>query len=253
MQVQRLAMGQYLVTLDGLGAAGESGGNVMVTAYGRAPSVCQPSRWITSTGNLQAYVNCFSTRGGPIDSQFTMTAHYPERAGLGYAYTWANNPTMSTYTPVAGYTYNPAGGSTSIQRTGVGAYQVTFAGVGTSMAASGGQVQVSAYGPTFAQCNVGSWSKNAGALRVNVRCYDDVRAPKDNLFVAYVTWAGEHYPLTQSYAWSDSAVPPAAYAPSAPYSLGTGNAVNRLGTGSYRVTLGPSDAYQLLPSRRRYT
>jgi hypothetical protein len=65
VQISRSAVGRYLVTFNGLGAALLDGGDVQVTGYG-SNSQCKVESWGTSTVN----VRCFAPGGASVDSFF---------------------------------------------------------------------------------------------------------------------------------------------------------------------------------------
>jgi hypothetical protein len=91
----------------------------------------------------------------------------PASTENGYA--WANNSTISSYTPTTTYSFNSLKGSVNISRSGVGTYTVRFDRLGGGTL--GGNVQVTAYGSDAATCKVGSWSFAPTDFIANVRCF----------------------------------------------------------------------------------
>lgn len=226
VSVTRLESGKYRVDLGAIVSG--AGGNVQVTAYGLNANYCNIVNW--SSGS--AYVNCFKADTTPGDAQFSL---FILKAAAGeandeLAYVWANNPTTGSYTPNPGYSYNN-GNPVSINRTGIGTYTISL---GTIVAAAGGNVQITAYGPDNKRCKVKNWS--AGKVRVN--CFNGAGKPINSQFSLLFIRAN----LSDegiAYVWANS--PAAAnYTPNGAYSFNLGNPVSitRQSAGIYQVHLG---------------
>ena len=160
----RDGVGAYRVVFSGMGArlpAG-SGGHVQVNAVGTGKGHCMVSEWGGSP-DLVVSVACFSPTGARADAKFTALVT-PPAAHL--AYVWADQPTLSSYTPDARYSSNPVGGAVTIKRTGVGLYDIRWTGIDAEIRGLGNP-QVTAWGYNNAQCKVSGFSTEV----VSVRCY----------------------------------------------------------------------------------
>jgi hypothetical protein len=112
----------------------------------------------------------------------------------GSGYVWANNPTVSSYTPNPAYSYNSPGGAITINRSSVGVYAVRFSGLGES-GKPGGNVQVTAYGSGSESCKVVSWNSGGADFIVNVRCFNTAGNLVNSRYTVLVT-----LPATQEQA-----------------------------------------------------
>ncbi len=96
------------------------------------------------------------------------------------AYAWVDGNCSVNPAPncllAAGYAYNPAGPPPTSSRSSAGNYIITFPGL--TGGASGGHVQVTAYGGGNAQCKVESW----GAPSAAVRCFNVTGVAVDSMF-----------------------------------------------------------------------
>ncbi len=147
---------------------------------------------------------------------------------------WANNPRAPSYKPSAQYMNNPRG-PVRVKRRGPGEYVVEFSGVGKGTK-SGGNVQVTSYGPGNHWCKVVSWT---GKLNVKVKCFDTHGRPKDGQFTALVTMAGRGgrgNSRTVAYAWGNNKTG-SSYTASSQYAHNFGQPVQvrRNGVGKYEV------------------
>jgi hypothetical protein len=146
-------------------------------------------------------------------------------------YAWVDCDTTSC-TPHPTWSYNTSGGAISSTRLSTGRYSVRFAGVGTP----GGNVHVSAYGATAANCKVVSWYPSGGDQIVDASCFSPSGAPVDSRFtVNYTQPIGPGGQI--AYAWADQ--PSAAsYTPHRDYQYSnTGGVltVKRTARGAYTV------------------
>jgi hypothetical protein len=164
IRVFRTGIGVYQVRFTGLGRrALSNGGHVQVVAVGTTNYHCKVVSWFGNP-DLVVNVRCRTRGGAPVNWRFNVLFLLPNNH-LGYA--WANQPSTPSYTPSTFYSWNSEGGSVQITRRGTGLYTVTFNGLSADLL-DGGDVQVTAYGSTNAQCKVESW----GSQSVNVRCFD---------------------------------------------------------------------------------
>jgi hypothetical protein len=124
--------------------------------------------------NLFVSVVCFNRAGNPIDAKFNVLFLLPSDH---LAYAWANNSGSPSYTPSSSYSTNPSGGGITATRSGTGQYTMTWTGAGGEFL-DGGDVQVTAYGGSNAQCNVIGW----GTETVFVACFDPTGVPVDTLY-----------------------------------------------------------------------
>jgi hypothetical protein len=104
---------------------------------------------------------------------------------MGFA--WAHHPTAPSYTPSATYAYNSSGGPITATRTGTGQYAMTFTGLG-GQGRAGGNVQVTAYGPSSDTCKVYWWSSGGSDFRANVRCFTPNGRLVNTRYTILVTW-----------------------------------------------------------------
>ena len=146
IQVIRVGVGVYRVTFNGFGAllsGSGSGGHVQVSAVGPGKQHCKVRVWDRDAVD----VLCYTRAGAPVDTKFNVLYLAPSNR---LAYAWADQPSTTSYGPDPFYS---TGGPTSITRSGTGQYTVSWAGIASQLL-QGGNVQVTAYGPGNAQCNV---------------------------------------------------------------------------------------------------
>jgi hypothetical protein len=177
--IDRLGAGFYEVTFPGLA---DTGGTVMVTAYGTTSHRCNLAGWSPSGADQSVFVSCFDSAGAASDTRFVATFVHDNGltpAADRWAYVWANEPASGSYTPDAAYQLSSLPGSASIVRSGVGVYAVTLPG---HAGPDGTHVQVSSYGTIGRHCNVSSWGSSGADMVVNVRCFDSAGAPVDAAF-----------------------------------------------------------------------
>lgn len=231
--------GQYTVIMPGLGAAASGGGagyggNVQVTAYGGGQERCKVEHWVPSGRDLHIKVRCHDAFGVPVDALFSAFYHHskalqPRQAG----YVWADQPTAAWYTPNLLYQANSKGGTNTVHRIGVGRYRVSFAG----FTRVGGDVQVTAYGPTSEHCKVVFW----GVSTVDVACYRANGSPADSRFsVLYTDQGTPTAPgLHGAYLWANQPTSAAWYAASSTYRWSSASSIwaRRTGPGAYEVLL----------------
>jgi hypothetical protein len=169
---------------------------------------------------------------GDIEPAFVSTA---------WAYAWAQQATGS-FIADPSYSRNSSGDpfgqgvNNTITQLGTGRYHVRFPGIGT---ASGGNVQVTAYGSGSQFCKVQSWTDSGGGVDVYVNCFTAGSAAIDTRFsVAYLRKSGTGS-TEEAYVWADDPAA-ASYTPSLTYqfnSSGAQNTIARQGVGVYAVTL----------------
>ncbi len=175
--ITRSSVGSYSVNFANQNL---NGGTVQITSYGSGNSNCYSGGW----GGTFANVECQNASGAAVDSYFVIAIIPAGVSPSGLAFTWANNSTASSYTPVSTYTYNP-GGPVSITRNGPGNYNVTFTGIDTAEI-SGGDVRATAYGTTN-RCKVFSWGSGGGSdIVANVGCYNISGTPSDSVYEVLV-------------------------------------------------------------------
>ncbi|WP_437998121.1 hypothetical protein WMF26_47500 [Sorangium sp. So ce185] len=187
--IERQGVGRYAVTLPSQTAAG---GTVEVTAYGPGSEHCKVSSWAQSGDDAVVYVRCFDSSGAPSDGRFTLNFGRSTQVNgaLSYSYAWAHDATAAAYTPSLSYQKGYIAGdvgdvTTDITagRTSAGRYVVNLPG----MAATGSNVQVTAYGTGSEHCKVVSWSGDAAETQAYVACFDASGAAADARFVIVFT------------------------------------------------------------------
>lgn len=75
--IKRSGTGQYQVVFSGLGGKGKAGGHVQVSSYGKGSAYCKVNNWNSGRKDFVVSINCFSARGRPEDSQFTVQVSWP--------------------------------------------------------------------------------------------------------------------------------------------------------------------------------
>jgi hypothetical protein len=175
--VYRTEVGRYEVVFANLTKASSPliSGHVQVKAVGTGKAHCILEDWNgTIAPDARIEVRCYTPAGVLVDSKFTVLFQHP-RSNL--AYTFANQETTSTYSPIAGYTSNPAGGAVTVTRGGVGDYTVVWNGVDPEII-EGGTVQVSSASARN-QCKATSLFETG----VTVHCFGPTGAPADAPFL----------------------------------------------------------------------
>jgi hypothetical protein len=171
-RIYRDGVGRYRVVFTGLGArlTPGVGGHVQVNAVGTNKVHCIMDHW-GGFSDLEVTVACYSPAGARADAKFTTLFTLP---AAHLAYVWADQPTLSSYTPHSAYRWNPVFGAVTITRNGVGAYTVRWTGVDAEIR-DFGNAQVTAWGYNNAQCRVN------GQLfdYVSVQCHGANGAPID--------------------------------------------------------------------------
>lgn len=182
INITRSGAGTYAVRFAGLGGGASAGGNVLITAYGGGSEACKVVNWNSAGADFTANVRCFNAGGIGVDTLYTIRVvmNNPGNPAHGNGYAWADNPTSASYTPSTMYSFNSSGGPISITRSGVGMYAVRFSGLGGG--SSGGNVQVTAYGPDADACKVVSWSFAPADFIANVRCFRSGGGPVDTRY-----------------------------------------------------------------------
>ena len=172
IRIFRSGVGMYQVDFTGLGnLTAANGGHFQAVAVGTTASYCNVGTWAGSP-TLSVNLQCFSGTGALTDTAFNVLFVLPSTE---VAYAWADQPTSSSYTPSTFYSWNPTGGSISITRSATGSYTVFWSGF---VLLDGGDVQVTAYGGSNAQCKVIGWGSN----NASVRCFNPGGAPVDTWY-----------------------------------------------------------------------
>jgi hypothetical protein len=186
--IVRNGVGNYTVNMPFIGA---SHSTVKVTAYGGDSTQCQSNGW-GGSGLVKANVLCHDVFGTPVDAMFTL-AYTVKSSMLGvdgrkYGYAWANAPTAPSYTPNPKFQWDSATNAPDItvNRLGTGVYTVVMQGLGPPGGTfqPGGNIQVTGWGPSVAQCNTDLGEAFApNELDVDVYCIDQGGNPIDAFFV----------------------------------------------------------------------
>jgi len=235
--------GLYSVTLPGQGA---KAGTVQVTAYGEDAAYCKVQSWAPSGADQRVLVRCFDPTGAPADSRFTLAyANLTGNRTQGLAYVFGNQPTVASYTPPLNYQYNSTGATNTITRTAgqAGVYTINAPG----LAASGGHVQVTAYGTGGEWCTAWNWGPSGADLHIQIRCYNAAGAPADSRFT--MSYARNGNILGQSVCCGPDGHPTSylfahdptnpSYEPAAVSRFLSGTSrVTRLAKGRYQVNYG---------------
>jgi hypothetical protein len=157
-KIVRHGVGNYTVKLPFIGA---SHSTVKVTGYGNDSTECQSNGW-GGSGQVSANVLCHDASGNPVDAMFTLTYTIKSSllgvTGRKYGYAWANNPTSGVpYTPNPSFQWDSATNAPDITVVpqGTGVWKVVMQGLGPPGGSfqPGGNIEVTAWGPTVAQCN----------------------------------------------------------------------------------------------------
>lgn len=125
----------------------------------------------TAVDALEAKVNTIVGTNLPLASK---------QGKMGYALINLGNSTSNT--PDRTFSFNSSGGDIMALHLGVGSYGIIFDGLGAG-AASGGHVQVSAYGSAgTATCHTSGWDTASLNATINVLCQDFAGAAVDSQF-----------------------------------------------------------------------
>ena len=127
--------------------------------------------------SLTALITAAAFAAGFVTVATARTANAAENMGQVAAYVWANDKASASYTPNASYSFNQKKAANTVKKSGPGAYTVSLGGITTS----GGNAQVTAYGPGAEHCRVVSWTPAGGGMDVKVACFNGT-APADAQF-----------------------------------------------------------------------
>src|SRR5262249_48696483 len=132
-----------------------------------------------------------------------------------YAYVWANDATLASYTPTTDHQFNSAGFTNTITHDSIGHYAVHLPGLNGG--ANGGTVKVTPEHHDL--CNVSSWGSNDVEVTVFVRCFKLDGTPTNARFtMAYankVNLLGSN--KGYAYAWANKSSS-ASYTPDTHFS-----------------------------------
>jgi hypothetical protein len=182
-------------------------------------------------------IQCFTVKGMPADTPFTMSYTNPASLGYDLAYVLANQPKTGTYVPSPSYQANSSGAANQIHRQGIGSYLVKLPNLGKT----GGHVQVTAEGAGPARCKVARWDPHPNEKDIKVICHTPSGKLVNSKFtLTYVrngNLLGRPVGHPAAYAWANR--PGASsYTPELIRQF-TGSpsriTINRLDTGSYAV------------------
>ena len=187
IRVERLELGGYTVTFDGLARAAVTGSGpetFQVTAYGDGTDWCKIQSWGTvGEDNLGVTVRCYSAAGDPADATFSVLLLERERSGKRLGFAWANqlsNPLE--HAPSASYSYNSASQVNLSIQSSSGVYVTTWPGLARIAGSTAETNLVTAYGPAgdATYCQVSGWN----SVAVTVRCFAPDGTPTDSRFTA---------------------------------------------------------------------
>lgn len=74
----RLDTGTYEMRFGGLGGI-DSGGTVLVSAYGSIPAHCSVGSWLSAGSDFVAGTWCFGPDNNRLDTRYTVLAVWPDR------------------------------------------------------------------------------------------------------------------------------------------------------------------------------
>lgn len=187
IQITRNGPGKYAVRFGKLGAVAKTTSNVQVSSYGSGSDNCKVAGWSPSGTALTLRVHCFTASGTPADGQFSALVSYEKpQSASKTAFAWSSKAGASHRAPVK-FVSN-SGRPVQIKRSGVGQYEAVFVGLGRKTTPSGGNVQVTAYGPKNQQCKVKNWRKTKLDFVARVACFQPSGAPADAQFSILVTF-----------------------------------------------------------------
>ena len=175
IRVGRLGVGVYKVSFRDFAKAvpsGNAAGSTQAGAVGTGKAHCTIEDWGNgATADFNVYVECFTPAGVPSDSKFTVLFVLPDDH---MAYTLADSPSASSYSPSPTLTWNPSGGGATITRNGTGDYTVIWSGVDPAIVETG-TVHVTAGADNGSQCKATSLF-DVGAM---VHCFGPNGAARD--------------------------------------------------------------------------
>jgi hypothetical protein len=183
--ITRTGTGAYTATFPGLTFGG---GTVEVTAYGSGSGHCKVVSW----GGTNVNVACFTSGGSPLDTTFTLNyANQISPNGTpSFAYAWADQASASSYTPATTYQYgflhsecSSFMGPITVRRSSVGHYAVQI----PTLAATGSNVKVTAYGSSSESCKVVSWFASGSGTEADVACFNASGVAVDTRYVIVYT------------------------------------------------------------------
>lgn len=168
-------VGQYTVDLGAFGQ--DSGGlwtsgTLRITAYGSDPAHCQALEPEAFADPEIIRVRCYDANGSAVNTRFALS------------YTRGIVPVSATvdnhwFVPaVAGWS-SPAGVAPAVSGLGIGDYLISFPGAGSL----GGHAFASIMGTPPMYCVIQSWTVNAGAMNLRVRCFSPGGAPNPGMLV----------------------------------------------------------------------
>jgi hypothetical protein len=239
----RVEPGHYGVTFNGLQTApcslNGSCGHGEVTPLGTTLHYC----WVEdfSTGSpLSIEIKCRDRHGVMADTPFSLNFLAPRDNHGTLAYFYANDPTASSYTPVAHLNYNSTNEPNWVERNSTG---VWFANTTNINMGDNGNLQVHG---RDGLCRIHSRGNNDDPGDVygyaQIECFDYAGDPADMPWVfSYtrdvgLTGVPDH---TAAFVLADNQFA-ASYTPTAAYNFSTAgklNTVTRSSTGAYTVKL----------------
>jgi hypothetical protein len=180
-------VGQYVVTMPGLGTPGPVDGSVEATAVSPSvPARCKIAKLASSPAAQRILVLCFNAAGVPFDTRFTLTYQFQRslyggaRPPKSFGYVWNVPPTGP---PSTNFNSFLGSGVNTITPAGTGLSLVQF----PQLVLLPDNVQVTAFGSGSEFCSLLTfWVHSGSALIVrDVSCYDNagVRA-NSGFFIA---------------------------------------------------------------------
>ena len=165
-----------------LGDMATVGGIVHVSTLGTTPRVCTVQGWNPDPPDEDLGVACFDDNGHPADAMFALTFLNSNSVSTQLAYLWADQPTVTNYTPDLNYQQNPTGASNTIHRRGHGDYVVHFPGLTGFPGHNKGVTAITAYSSVPTSCREADRSVTGGAQLVHVLCSRRNGTPLDTPF-----------------------------------------------------------------------
>ncbi len=118
---QRVSVGNYVVTFDGIGVIG---GIAHASSYGTNNNYCNVTNWHANALNEVVSVQCFAANATPIDTQFLVNFASRHSGLTRFSYLWADQPSNPDYEPNPTWRYDSTGATPKVKRTDVGRYRV---------------------------------------------------------------------------------------------------------------------------------
>ena len=183
--IGNVGIGQYVVTVPGMGSVAGANGIIAVTPYGGSATSCAVVNWGPSGSAETIKVNCTTLSGSPVNTTYDVSFSYGINIlgdnWLSGAYLLANQPTTGHYAPAN--QYNEVGGSNTVKRIAPGSYIASL-----PIQAPGGDPQVTSLA-SGNRCQVASFtSPNAGGTaKVSVLCFTTTGSPADSAYM--LQWA----------------------------------------------------------------